>query len=349
MHPGDGIEQRDVPLLGLVRDAIIVRAFGGTIRYWNGGAATLYGWEPESAIRHTPEALLRTRFPQPIEEIVAATARAGAWSGELTQTARDGTALTVASRWFLRRDERGVAIVQIDTDITARKRLEAGRATLLAAQEAEVARLGELARLKADFTAMVAHELGGPLAALAMLAEMLEVEGLDAGARDRALATIRSEVALLQALARDVGAAASVERDDFAVHPGPVPLAPLLADAAAFAATLPGQHPLALDDATARPCGPTRRGSGRCCGICSATRPATPRPARRSPSARAANRAGSGCGSRSPTAVTGSTPTIWSASSTSTGAGAPATGDGPPGWGSGSTSRDGSRRSTAAF
>jgi len=242
-------DRREAPLLELVRDAIIVREFGGAIRFWNGGAAALYGWGADDALGSLPEILLRTCFPQPDEEVAAATARSGYWEGELVQTARDGTILTVASRWHLRRDERGVAIVQIDTDITARKRLETGRAVLLAAQEAEVTRLGELAALKADFTAMVAHELSGPLGAIGMLAEMLSVDGIDSATRDRALATIRSEVALMQALTRDVSQAARIERGDFAVHPAPVPLASILVQAADFAATLPGDHPLAVTDA----------------------------------------------------------------------------------------------------
>jgi signal transduction histidine kinase len=41
-------------------------------------------------------------------------------------------------------------------------------------------RLEELAILKADFTAMIAHELGGPLAAIRRLVEMLSAEGSNA-------------------------------------------------------------------------------------------------------------------------------------------------------------------------
>ena len=56
------------------------------------------------------------------EEIV----RVGRWEGELTQTRRDGETIVVSSRWALQRDENGqpAAVLQINTDITERKRAD---------------------------------------------------------------------------------------------------------------------------------------------------------------------------------------------------------------------------------
>jgi signal transduction histidine kinase len=96
---------------------------------------------------------------------------------------------------------------------------------------------------------MVAHELNTPLAAIGMLARLVANDRLDPAARTQAAAAIQTEVGLLRTLVADVQSAASVERDDFQVRLRPVPLSVLLADAAAFAATLPGDHPLALWDA----------------------------------------------------------------------------------------------------
>ena len=106
-------------------------------------------------------------------------------------------------------------------------------------------RLKELALLKADFTAMVAHELGGPLAAIRRLSEMLGAdEGADREAKAYALDTIVAELDTLQTLVADVQASAVMERDDFRVELGPLPLGELLADAKAFCSTLPNEHPV---------------------------------------------------------------------------------------------------------
>jgi signal transduction histidine kinase len=107
-------------------------------------------------------------------------------------------------------------------------------------------RLKELALLKADFTAMVAHELGGPLAAIRRLSEMLgaDDEEVDQDAKAYALEAIAAELDTLETLVADVQASAAMERDDFRVELGPVPLGELLADAKAFCSTLPEDHPV---------------------------------------------------------------------------------------------------------
>jgi signal transduction histidine kinase len=87
------------------------------------------------------ELVLPTRYPEPRAAIVEALQRVGRWDGELIQTHRDGSTLTVSSRWSMERDEHGqaVAIFGISTDITARKRVEVAlqerETSLQAAQE----------------------------------------------------------------------------------------------------------------------------------------------------------------------------------------------------------------------
>ena len=105
-------------------------------------------------------------------------------------------------------------------------------------------RLEELAVLKADFTAMIAHELGGPLAAIRRLAEVLSAEGSDAEVRSYSTIAIEGEIDALNALVADVQSAAIIERDDFKVVLRPVLLATLLTDAEAYAETLDGGHPI---------------------------------------------------------------------------------------------------------
>jgi signal transduction histidine kinase len=133
-------------------------------------------------------------------------------------------------------------VVGLHQIATERGRLAAERASLLETAQEYGRRLTELAVLRADFTAMVAHELGTPIAAIRRCAEALGSHRLDDGGRQRALATIEAETELLASLVADVQAIASVERDDFDVRLRPVPVDALVADALAFARTLPGNH-----------------------------------------------------------------------------------------------------------
>lgn len=109
-------------LLDLANDAIFVKTASGTISYWNRGAERLYGWTMAQAVGHSPHELFRTEFSIPLAEIQ----EADRWEGELRQTRRDGTEITVASRWTTMRDTAGkpVGWLEINTDITSRKRAE---------------------------------------------------------------------------------------------------------------------------------------------------------------------------------------------------------------------------------
>lgn len=126
------------------------------------------------------------------------------------------------------------------------RRIATERAKLLAVEKENARRLAELAVLKADFTAMVAHELNSPLAAIRGLADVLAVEGLPDDRKKRALDEIQAETDILNAIVNDVRTAANAEREDFAIEPRAVPLGELLDTVAAFAGTLDGDHPLAV-------------------------------------------------------------------------------------------------------
>jgi len=122
------------------------------------------------------------------------------------------------------------------------RRIASERTALLAAEKERTRRLEELATrleevvtLKADFTAMVAHELGYPLSAIRRLTEMLSRDGVDPGLRDHALATILKETDALDTLVADVQATAAIERDDFRAELRPVEIGALIEDAVAVA------------------------------------------------------------------------------------------------------------------
>ncbi|MEA3026313.1 MAG: hypothetical protein QOF91_1598 [Alphaproteobacteria bacterium] len=113
-------------LLDLTHDTIFVRSMSDVILFWNRGAEQLYGWAKEEALGQISHQLLRTIFPSPLEEITSVLLSTGRWEGEIVHAKRDGTQVTVASRWSLRQDERGrpAGILETNNDITERKRAE---------------------------------------------------------------------------------------------------------------------------------------------------------------------------------------------------------------------------------
>jgi PAS domain S-box-containing protein len=113
-------------LLELAHDSIFVRDMEDRILYCNEGAVRQYGWPKGEAVGQVIHTLLRTQFAQPVAEIQAVLHVEGAWEGELVQRRRNGEAIVVASRWVLRRDERGrpVAVLEINNDITAHKQAQ---------------------------------------------------------------------------------------------------------------------------------------------------------------------------------------------------------------------------------
>lgn len=115
----------------------------------------------------------------------------------------------------------------------SRKRAESAQEVerLLAAEQERAMRLSDLAELKADFTAIVVHEFGNPIAALRRLTEMLRFESLDGEVKQYVLDSIRGELGTLDALVADVQSAVAIEREDFRLETRPVHVRSLLEEA----------------------------------------------------------------------------------------------------------------------
>jgi PAS domain S-box-containing protein len=157
---------------------------------------------------------------------------------------KDGEVIWVSPTVSAVRDEEGKPrfLVGVVEDVTGRKRVEQ------ALREAN-RRLEELAVMRADFTAMVAHELDTPIATIRGLLDMLETGELDDSERNRLLAIIQTELDGLVVLISDAREAATVEREDFTIHPRRVTIGELLREAAVYGSMLPGDHPLEVRDA----------------------------------------------------------------------------------------------------
>ena len=136
----------------------------------------------------------------------------------------------------------------LDRDELQARLVAASRVTSLHRKLREQARrLSELATLRADFTAMVAHEIGSPLAAIRGSLEVLATGELEPAEQDDVFAKIRTETDRLNTLVADVGNAAAIESGDFTLMLRPTSIGELLEDAAWFAETLPGEHPLVVE------------------------------------------------------------------------------------------------------
>jgi PAS domain S-box-containing protein len=167
---------RQANLLDLTDDMIFVRDMNAVITYWNRGAQNLYGFTSKEAVGKRSHELLRTVFPVPLEDIVAEVERTGRWKGELTHTKADGSRFIVLSRWSLQRDEKQqpIAILEVNTDITARKQREV---EIHALNDELGKRAGELEAVNKELEAFaysVSHDLRAPIRHISGFAELLQ-------------------------------------------------------------------------------------------------------------------------------------------------------------------------------
>lgn len=155
-------------LLDSASDAMLVRDLDGTVRYWNQAAASLYGWTAEEAVgRHVAD--LIGMDPEVRAQAVAELLRDGVYTGELSQTTRDGRSIIVDCRWQVLSDEASgdLKIFAVNTDITEY------RAELESRQRAQ--RLESLGTLAGG----IAHDLNNVLTPVLMAVQLLESDESD--------------------------------------------------------------------------------------------------------------------------------------------------------------------------
>lgn len=114
-------------LIDLSNDAILVRDLDARVTFWSPGAETTYGFSAAEALGQISHELLRTEITPQLHGIERALLSSGRWEGELHQCRRDGSPLSVSSRWVVRRDEGGnpLGVLEVNRDITRSKQVEA--------------------------------------------------------------------------------------------------------------------------------------------------------------------------------------------------------------------------------
>jgi two-component system, sensor histidine kinase and response regulator len=207
----------------------------------------------EAMLGYTPQEWIEGRLwpeqlhPDDRERILAADERfetgGEPFSQEYRLFAKNGSVVWVREEAVVLRNEAGKPLFWqgVIFDITERKEAE---------EETKEAnrRLEELAVLRADFTAMVAHELDTPLAVIRGYAEMLAAGALEPAEQSRALNKILAETELLNTLVDDVRAAATAEQDGLTVQPQPISVRALLDTAAQCGAPLLGNHRIVIEN-----------------------------------------------------------------------------------------------------
>ncbi|WP_109477019.1 PAS domain-containing sensor histidine kinase [Paraburkholderia sp. C35] len=120
--------RKQLDMLDLTHDAIVVYDMNDRITFWNQGAEQLYGWTAQQAMGQPLHALTQTRaMTMSVDEIRRETVQHGGWSGELQRVRKDGATVFISARCTLWRDDRGkpLAILATSNDITARMQMEA--------------------------------------------------------------------------------------------------------------------------------------------------------------------------------------------------------------------------------
>ncbi len=115
---------------------------------WSEGNRRLYGFDLQEIYGQRTYELLQTDFDQPPEQIQRELMDKGHWEGEATRRSKDGTQLSVAILWALRRDDHGkpLAILEVSTDMTRQKLVEESlqqQTEELAQQNEELSRQSE--------------------------------------------------------------------------------------------------------------------------------------------------------------------------------------------------------------
>jgi PAS domain S-box-containing protein len=158
----DAQVREQAALLDIAHEAIMVEELDGRLVYWNKGAERTFGWSAAEALGRSSVEMLYDD-PEHFHGALAALHADGEWQGEVVKRTKDGRAIPVDVRWTLVRDahDRPHSILEIDTDISERKALEA---RFLRAQRLES--IGTLA-------GGIAHDLNNMLTPILMSVDML--------------------------------------------------------------------------------------------------------------------------------------------------------------------------------
>ncbi len=172
---------KQAELIDLSPDAIIVRKLNGTVTFWSKGAEKMYGWTKDEAIGQDINVLLKTDFPQSLEEIQNKLKIDGKWSGEIVHICKDGSKLVLQSYWLgkIGSDGKIFEVLESNVDITDHIQMQlkleesaiqleeyASQMEKLANQRAAQLKDAECLAAIGATAGMVGHDIRNPLQAI---------------------------------------------------------------------------------------------------------------------------------------------------------------------------------------
>jgi PAS domain S-box-containing protein len=95
-------------------EAIIVRDQDGTIRYWSREAELIYGWTAREVLGTRTHTLFKTKFPASLTAIEREARDKLSWKGQLIHNRRDGSIVTVDSRWQIQQNPQNKSLTVIE-------------------------------------------------------------------------------------------------------------------------------------------------------------------------------------------------------------------------------------------
>ncbi|MGD1076037.1 MAG: PAS domain S-box protein, partial [Thermodesulfovibrionales bacterium] len=155
---------------------------------WSEGSNRLYGYNAQEAQGQLTYELLQTHFVQLRELVQSELLKKGHWEGEVIRRGKDGTQLSVAILWALRRDERGkpLAILEVSTDITRQKLAEES----LQQQSEELAQQNEELSRQSEELTQQSEELSEQNEELQTQSEEIQALNAELGQREKTLQTL---------------------------------------------------------------------------------------------------------------------------------------------------------------
>ena len=109
-------------LVMLSYEPMLVWTLHGPIAVWNAGAERLYGFASNEAVGRGSHALLQTKFPIEVTDLVSRLRNQRYWSGELRHICKDGREVIVDSRMQLLGND---IVLEVNRDVTELKALAA--------------------------------------------------------------------------------------------------------------------------------------------------------------------------------------------------------------------------------
>ncbi len=159
----------------LEQSTVFIRGWNEVIEHWTSGCEKFYGWTAAEAVGKVAHHLLKTSFPEPLEDLRAKLLAQKSWQGELTQKRRDGTDVFVSAQLIVLSDEAGEprSIIATHTDISARLQMQQ---ELERANKRLKGMANELERSNEDleeFARIASHDLSAPIMSTRWLVDLL--------------------------------------------------------------------------------------------------------------------------------------------------------------------------------